>query len=291
MKSIGLGLTAVFLLSTTACSQREDRLASEDLKTLDVQEDAASPPSISPTAAPGVAFAYRYQFRMPDIRIAAAQEAHAAACEKIGIDKCRITAMIYRLDQRDRVEASLDISIDPLLARGFGKQAIGEVQRLEGRMTSAEITGEDQNPTLDAAATRAGAASRAVAEAEAALNNSTNANERTNLREQLRVARSEAAIAKDQGAASQAKLDRTPMTFTYYGGAAARGFAGENPATEAWYLFVDSLATMIGVALKALALSLPWLVLAGLFILAWRSRVGRSLKRWWVGSGSEAPPE
>jgi hypothetical protein len=41
--------------------------------------DTSSPPDIAPTAAPGVAFNYAYEFRLPDDRIAPSQEAHAGA--------------------------------------------------------------------------------------------------------------------------------------------------------------------------------------------------------------------
>ena len=85
-----------FLLATAllaACSKpiphREESPALRD-----VQEAAdASAPGVNVTSAPGVAFNYSYAFRLPGNRISQVQEAHAAACEKLGIDKCRITGM------------------------------------------------------------------------------------------------------------------------------------------------------------------------------------------------------
>ena len=77
------------------------------------------------------------------------------------------------------------------------------------------------------------------------------------------------------------------MHFAYEGGGAGRGFAGSNPVTEAWYLFIDSLATMVAVGLKGLALVLPWLALLVLAILAFRSRLGRRLRSWWAGPAGE----
>ena len=70
-------VAAAVLLAATACSQREQDRGSGDLKSFDVSEDASSPaasraPGIVPTAAPGVAFAYDYRFRMPDAKISAA---------------------------------------------------------------------------------------------------------------------------------------------------------------------------------------------------------------------------
>jgi hypothetical protein len=291
------GVAAVGLMAgLPACSQREE--SSDALETMDVaeepavQSEASRAPGITPTAAPGVAFAYRYGFRLPDANISAAQEAHAAACEKLGLNKCRITGMTYQLDDRDRVFGTLRISIDPLLARGFGRDAIAVIEQQEGRLRYAEITGEDQNPALDEAARREGSANRTIAQLEADLNKATKENERVQLREQIRQLRAEIEAARTTAVESEAKIQRTPMTFDYRGGGASgRGFAGENPVTEAWYLFVDSLATMVSVGLKFLAIVLPWLLLVLLVILGFRSRPGRRLRDWWKGESPETPPQ
>lgn len=278
-----------------ACSQPRDE-ASEDLKTFDVQESAAPSdastraPGITPTAAPGVAFNYRYGFRLPDANISAAQEAHAAACEKLGLNRCRITGMTYQLDDRDRVEGSLALSIDPLLARAFGRDAIAIVERQEGRLRYAEITGEDQNPVLDEAARQQGSAAETIARLEADLARARGESERAQLREQIRQLRSQIEGARRTAAESEARIQRTPMNFVYAGsGASGRGFT-ENPAREAWYLFTDSLATMVAFILKALAVLLPWLALLVLLIALFRSRLFAPARRWW-NAESRAPTE
>lgn len=285
MKRTGLRVTVVAMLAVSAaCSQQQD--ASDESESMT--------PNVSPTAALGVAFDYRYRFGLQDAKITAAQEAHAAACEKLGIDRCRITGMTFDLDERDRVSASLALSIDAALARGFGKQAIGEVDRAGGRLRSAAIIGEEQKPTLDAAAAREGEAEGAANSIDTSLNETGQKFDRSVLREQARQARGVASEAREQAAAARARLTSTPMHFTYEGGGAGRGFAGSNPVSEAWYLFVDSLATMIAVGLKALALVVPWLALLILGIFAFRSRLGRRLRSWWAGSSGErygeAPP-
>jgi len=284
MKHHALRWVLVALLaSAAACSKQDD--GSNDGGLDDRAEQVG--PNVSPTAAPGVAFEYRYRFGLADAEITAAQETHAAACEKLGIDKCRITGMTYNVDDHDRVQASLDLSIDATLARGFGKQAIDHVEQAGGRLRSAAITGEDQNPTLDAAAARERDAEGAASSIDTSLNETGAKFDRSVLREQARQARGAAIEARAQAAAARARVTSTPMHLAYEGGGAGRGFAGENPAREAWYLFVDSLATMISVALKVLAVALPWLVLLGLAILAFRSRPGRSLRRWWTGTTDE----
>ena len=288
MKRIILGLSAV-VLATSSCSPPAEERSSDDLRTLDVEEqsvDSAAAtsrraPGIVPTAAPGVAFAYNYGFRMPDAAISTAQEVHAAACEKLGLARCRITGMTYELDERDRVEGTLELAVDPLLARAFGRDAIAVVEKREGKLRYARITGEDQNPALDEAARREGSASRTIGQLEADLAKAKNENERVQLREQIRQLRADIQAAQSNAADSEAKVRRTPMTFTYRGGAASRGFAGENPATEAWYLFVDSAATLVSLVLKFLAVALPWLALVVLIVLGWRSRLAAPLRRAW----------
>jgi len=281
---------AMVAILAAGCSQREER-SSEDLKTFDVAEEAprsTSAPGIVPTAAPGVAFNYRYGFRLPDANISAAQEAHAAACEKLGLSRCRITGMTYQLDDRDRVEATLALSIDPLLARSFGREAIAVVEKQDGRLRYAEITGEDQNPALDEAARRQGNANKNIAQLEADLAKAKSENERVQIREQIRQLRAEIQSAQASQVESEAKIQRTPMTFSYAGGGASgRGFAGENPALEAWYLFVDSLATMVSIALKLLAVVLPWLVLMAALVALAHSRLTAPIRRWWRGSAPD----
>lgn len=297
-RGLAAGLAAVAAL--VACSQQQ-RESSEDLKTFDAQEPAAPAemdaarraPGIAPTAAPGVAFHYRYGFRLPDANISAAQEAHAAACEKLGLNRCRITGMTYQLDDRDRVEGSLALSIDPLLARAFGRDAIALVEKQEGRLRYAEITGEDQNPVLDEAARQQGSAADRIARLEADLARARSETERVQLREQIRQLREQAELARQTAAQSEAKVQRTPMNFVYAGsGASGRGFT-ENPAREAWFLFTDSLATMVAFILKALAILLPWLALLVLFVALVRSRLFAPVRRWWHASsrppGEDAP--
>jgi hypothetical protein len=253
----------------------------EERATASESASSRAAPGIVPTAAPGVAFAYNYGFRMPDAAISVAQEAHAAACEKLGLARCRITGMTYELDERDRVDGTLELAVDPLLARSFGRDAIATVEKREGKLRYARITGEDQNPALDEAARREGGANRTIAQLEADLAKAKDENERVQLREQIRALRVDIQAAQGSAADSEAKIRRTPMTFTYRGGAASRGFAGENPATEAWYLFVDSAATLISLVLKVLAIALPWLTLLLLIFLGWRSRLAAPLRRAW----------
>jgi uncharacterized lipoprotein len=291
-KQLLLG-AAIFCATLAGCSSQTEERSSDDLKTFDVAEEPPpAAPGVVPTSAPGVAFNYRYGFRLPDANISAAQEAHAAACEKLGLSRCRITGMTYRLDDRERVEATLALAIDPLVARSFGRDAIATVEKQDGSLRYAEITGEDQNPALDDAARRQGSANKTISQLEADLTKARSENERAQLRDQIRQMRAEIQAAQSAAAESEGKIQRTPMTFSYAGGGASgRGFAGENPAQEAWYLFVDSLATMVSVALKVLAVALPWLLLVALLVALARSRLVAPVRRWWKNGGTNPDQE
>jgi hypothetical protein len=145
-------LAAVTLcVGLVACSQKPE--SSEQRSEAAMTADVAAPtepsaPGIALTAAPGVAFAYRYAFRMPAAKIARAQEAHAQACEKLGPARCRITGMRYRLLGENNVEAMLAFKLDPGLARGFGRDAIVSVTAESGKLVDAEISGTDAGAAI-----------------------------------------------------------------------------------------------------------------------------------------------
>ena len=96
---------------------------------------APAAPGIVPTAAPGVAFNYRYGFRLPAQHIAAVQRQHAAACEKLGIDRCRITGMHYRLVNDRDIEGMLAFKLDPMIARKFGSSLKASMPSMSRSLT------------------------------------------------------------------------------------------------------------------------------------------------------------
>src|SRR2546421_664985 len=118
-RSIHLASLTAIAVALSSCSAKDQSRQSPQREA----SDTSSPPNISPTAAPGVAFNFNYDFNLPDERISATQEAHASACEKLGIAHCRITGMSYAVDQNEQVSAKLELKLDPLIARQFGKSA------------------------------------------------------------------------------------------------------------------------------------------------------------------------
>src|SRR5207253_4168223 len=129
-------LPFLLLAPLAACGSGSDSGGSRETsqQTQEVSESAsadgaARAPNVGVTAAPGVAFNYRYGFRLPAQRIARVQEQHAQACEKLGIDRCRITGMKYRLVNDSSIEAVLESKLDPAIARQLGKNGADLVQQ------------------------------------------------------------------------------------------------------------------------------------------------------------------
>ena len=86
-------LAGAMALALIGCSEKAAEDASVSTSNPSVAEaaaDDAAGPDVAPSAAPGVAFDYSYTFRLADDRIAKVQEEHAAACETLGIQRCRI---------------------------------------------------------------------------------------------------------------------------------------------------------------------------------------------------------
>jgi hypothetical protein len=115
---------------------------------------SSAAPGLSVTAAPGVAFDYRYAFRLPSARIAAVQEQHAQACERLGLARCRITGAKYRVVGEREIEAMLAFKVDPTVARAFGKTGVEAVDKAEGMLVDAEITGTEVSPAAAGAELR-----------------------------------------------------------------------------------------------------------------------------------------
>jgi len=257
------------------------------------------PPGVDVTAAPGVAFDYRYAFRLPGNRISQVQEAHAQACEKLGIERCRIIGMRYRLVNQKDVEAMLALRLDPKIARQFGKDATETVKKSDGMLVDQEITGEDVG-------TRIAGASKSEAELrdelrkveaelarpvpmvrgnvapQAAVDRQSLLDHAQEIRQQLR----ELGNRKD---ADKEALAGTPMVFNYGSGSVVPGFDVRSPLKDAlqqaWDNFVGGFAAILVIAVTLV----PWLLvlLAGI----WAFRFGRRRWGWFRSTSGYVKPE
>ncbi len=282
-------IVAVALMAGLAACSQNDQNAAEGVA--EAQEEPSSP-DISPTAAPGVAFSYGYDFKVDDERISALQETHAAECEKLGIARCRITGLRYSVDENEQVSAMLQVKLEPTIARQFGKEAVAKVEKAGGKMVNAEFSGEDEGSAIRTTTAQKSDIEARIAEIERRLNGlKPGDRERTELQQQLDELRRQASEARQRIAAGEERLANTPMTFNYYGKGGVPGFGGENPITEAWHLMISSAVTLVSFVLKAVAVVIPWAILMALLVGLYRSRVGRSIRRWWTGDSGEAQLE
>lgn len=276
-------LVAGACMLSVACSQQQQ---AGDNST--AEQVSYEPPGIAPTAAPGVAWRYNYDYQLPDEAISPVQEKHAAACEAMGVSKCRITGLTYNQGDDKAVSGSLEVKLAPEIARAFGKSATGEVDKANGRLLSTRFLGEDVAPTTTAANREQDEVQTRIADLERQLASARSGPERAQLSSQLEELRNRAAAARGTIAEAQEKLASTPMTFNYYGRGGIAGFEG-NPVREAGRLFVSSLVTMVTVVLQALAILLPWAILLGLLVAILRSRFGRAVRRFVTPRAPDEP--
>jgi hypothetical protein len=271
------------LVLAAGCSQESPDRSSQPPRDMNAFESADSaaerapgPPGIGPTAAPGVAFNYRYAFRLPAKRVGEVQEQHALACEKLGVDRCRITGMLYRLVNDRDIEAMLAFKLDPAIARQFGKQGIETVTRAEGMLTESQIDGEDAGSEI-AAATRTDAQlSEDLRKVEAQLARSgLRSAERAELQAQAEQLRQSIRATRTTRAERQESLARTPIIFRYGSGDLAPGFDTGSPIGKALRQSGDNFAGAFAAMIVLLVYLLPWALMAGFVWLAWRRLRGR----------------
>jgi Domain of unknown function (DUF4349) len=244
--------------------------------------DHSAGPNVAVSAAPGVAWAYRYAYRLPNARIQAVQEAHAAMCEKLGVARCRITGMHYALVNETDIQANLELKLAPELARAFGKDATRAVGEVKGTLVEQDIRGADMAPTIAGADRGRAAMQDEIDRVTRALSRPGLSNvERERLGEELAQYRAQMrGLAEEKGAA-KAALASTPMLLSYGSGTQVPGLDEEHPLfdslNEAGLTFQRALAVLI----TLVAALLPWLVVGGLAWLAAR-RLG------WLGRLSAA---
>ncbi|MFL6727097.1 MAG: hypothetical protein ACJ8FS_11375 [Sphingomicrobium sp.] len=279
-RPICLASLATALVICTACSKNEP----QSQKSANYEsDDGSSPPNIAPSAAPGVAFNYAYDFNLPDERISATQEAHASECEKLGLARCRITGMSYNVDQDEQVTAELDVKLDPAIARQFGKSAQQLVQSNDGKLIRLAIGSSDEGQKIEQATKQKTDTSTQISQLEQELAKTKPGTQaRSNLLSQIQALQQQAADQSQAIAASQATLASTPMEFHYYGRGGVPGFRG-NPVREAWQTFVTTVVWMVGILLQALAVLIPVALLVAGLISLWRTRPMRIVRAWIKG--------
>lgn len=272
----GKQVATVTVLALAACGQQPSEQASsapvQDVASSESADTASSArgPGISVTAAPGVAFTYAYTFRLPSTVIARTQEAHAQACEKLGIARCRIVGMRYRLLGENNIEAMLAFKLDPSIAREFGRRGIEVAEGAKGTLIDAEITGTDAGAAIKQLDGDRGRAAEARARIDRELAAARTATERAELQSQRAELDRQVEAARAGAGEQRESLAQTPMTFSYQSGPAIRGFDTSAPFTSALDTALASIELTLVVVLGALAIFGPPAIVLLLLWLAWR---------------------
>ena len=274
----------VLALAIAGCggAPQEDRGSRSDQRVVESLEEpraaqemvsdvASAPAGVAVTAAPGVAFNYHYAFSLPAVRIAAAQEEHAAACEKLGIARCRITGMRYQLLGEERVEAMLTFKLDPTLARQFGKEGIAAIQKAEGTLVDAEITGTDAGAEISRLAAERARVQEELARIDRELaRTNLPASERAELQRQRAELTQRVEAVQTSSSEQRESLANTPMTFDYRSGRAVRGFDAGAPLTSSLDLLAASAQATLAFVLGAIAVLGPPALVLLIGLLVWR---------------------
>lgn len=242
--------------------------------------EAGDVPDLAGNATTGVAFTYGYSFELPSRAIAELQEAHAQACERVGVANCRITGLAYNVDRDGTARASLSVKVASRIARRFGREAVVTAERGGATLIGAEISGEEATPEASTAATQVAEGDVAALDRQIAdpkLSPAERAELRAQRAQQVAAARASAADASG----ARERIATTPMAFSYQTGhGVGLGNALRDTADTA---LGSARLTLIGATWLLAALGPPALLLLLLWFV-WR----RWARHWWtrVSGGS-----
>jgi uncharacterized protein DUF4349 len=225
------------------------------------QGRAAAGPNVSPTAAPGVAFNYRYAFALPAARVSELQEKHAQMCERLTVARCRIIGMHYQVLGPNDIEARLELKLEPGNARQFGVQATQAVTEAGGMTTETEISGVDVGTNIRQTG-------RTIEQLNADLLRIQTRlaardilpEERERLEDEAQRVRDQIASLRENREAQQETLATTPMVFRYGSGSLVPGYQPPTSVGEALERAGNNFADGAKVLLVAIISAGPWLL-------------------------------
>ena len=291
-------VTSPILLLAACSGDGEHRSPSQTIDVADASEEMAATdagseavadtpamrgPGIPISAAPNLAFEYRYAFKLPDDKIGAVQEEHAEACETLGTARCQIVDMKYQQIDENQAEAMLAFKLDPAIARRFGREAIASVEKAEGVLADGNVTGTNVGGQIEDSQSRSAMLAAQLERLEARLKaKGLAAKERVSLAGRAEGLRRELDGEQDGRRQGEAKLAMTPVQFTYTSDGGVPGFGNSNPFSSAFDVAANSFATMVSFVLLVLGLVLPWALLLALIIVLLRLNAARGLRGWWT---------
>lgn len=240
------GLLAVLALAGCEAAPKKD-------------QDKISNEAVAALTATGGAFDYRYAYKVPGNHVKAVVESHAAGCDKLGPARCRILSLRYRVDDANRIAATLTFRIDPAVARNFGEAATKVVVGASGALVETEIAGADATATARSNAL--------VGRLREQLANAQASNDPVQ-QERARRLQTALDVIGESEADSGETMATAPVLITYASGTPAPGINGSADASfrDAGNKLVNSAA---GIA-QVLASVGPWLLLMVVAVLLLR---------------------
>ena len=227
--------------------------------------DLATPsPAISANVAPGVAFDYRYSFSLPANNISAAQEGHAALCEKLGIIHCRVTSMKYNKSGDGAVNASFAFKLDPAIAHSFARDATELVEKADGTLSDSLIGGVDAGSQIVEADRNKTKIEGELAKIDVQLKiPNLSKDVRSRLVEQQGVLRGQLQELANDRDTKVESLATTPVQFSYLPNEAIFGFDNRSPVQQALRTSGSSFSTMLSFVIISIGALAPWALLGG----------------------------
>jgi hypothetical protein len=224
-------------------------------------------PDIGTTAAPDVAFDYRYGFRLAAERIATVQDQHQQLCERYTLARCRITGMTYRAAGQGDVEASMSFALDPDIARQFGHDAVERVNAAEGTVTESAIEGNEVGPSLRASGRTLSQLQSELQRIETRLSAlEPSSGLKSGLEEQAADLRAQINDLRETRGGQAESLAMTPVIFRYGSGNLAPGPNQQPTLREAAAEMGDSLIYGLYLLARVLIVLAPW---AGAALILW----------------------
>lgn len=232
-------------------------------------DEVAVSPNIPTAIAPGVAFSFDYSFTLPAKAISQVQEQHARACQRLGPKQCRVSGLQYEQPDADRVSAQLDLLLAPDVAHAFGNEAIGAVREAGGELDRAEVRGENAGEKIRLSQSDSAGISAEVERIEARLTaKGLLAGERNQLQAQLSDLRERLRGQSAERSTLETAIASTPVTLTY----SSEGVLGSKGAFgKAGSASLASMASLAALVLYFGGMILPWLVVGGGLLFAWRA--------------------
>ena len=275
-----LPILVVLLATVAACGQAVDETSapadvgaadsvSNDTASADpaLTESSAPPgratrqagPDVRPETAPGVAFSYRYAFRLPADRVAQAQQAHQQLCERYGVDRCRITGMNYRAASEDDVEAMLTLRVDRAIAGRFGRESVQAVLDADGSLADSHIEGSDVGSQIDSASRTLAELTARLEQIEARLRTARDS-DKGQLEYEAEALRQQIRDLRGRREGQRAALATTPILLRYGSGNLAPGPAPAPSLGEAVSETGEDFVYSLTLLLVVLVRLMPWAV-------------------------------